>query len=74
MLQANALTLTHTKDSRVLIRDLSFTINDRQKTVIIGEEGNGKVPFCGCCTIRLWWKAILKSPEPYGKTVCEADI
>lgn len=42
MLQANALTLTHTKDSRVLIRDLSFTINDRQKTVIIGEEGNGK--------------------------------
>jgi len=42
MLQTNALTLTHTKDSRVLIRDLSFTINDSQKTVIIGEEGNGK--------------------------------
>ena len=42
MLQANGLTLTHTKDSRVLIRDLHFTINDNQKTVIIGEEGNGK--------------------------------
>ena len=42
MLQTSGLTLTHTKDSRVLIRDLSFTVNDRQKTVIIGEEGNGK--------------------------------
>ena len=42
MLQAVNLTLTHTKDSRVLVQDLNFTINDSQKTVIIGEEGNGK--------------------------------
>ncbi|MBE6613685.1 MAG: ABC-F family ATP-binding cassette domain-containing protein [Ruminococcaceae bacterium] len=42
MLQVNHLTLTHSKDSRVLIQDLSFTINDSGKTVIIGEEGNGK--------------------------------
>ena len=42
MLQAVKLTLTHTKDSRVLVQDLSFTVNDHQKTVIIGEEGNGK--------------------------------
>ena len=37
MLQAVKLTLTHTKDSRVLVQDLSFTVNDHQKTVIIGE-------------------------------------
>ena len=42
MLQANNLTLIHTKDSRVLVKDLHFTIQDHQKTGIIGEEGNGK--------------------------------
>ncbi len=42
MLQTINLTLTHRGDSRTLLEGLSFTIQDKQKTVIIGEEGNGK--------------------------------
>ncbi len=42
MLQVSDLTLTHRGDNRILLTGLSFTIHDKQKTVIIGEEGNGK--------------------------------
>lgn len=42
MLQINNLTIRHRKDLRVLIDDLSFTLNAGDKAVIIGEEGNGK--------------------------------
>ena len=42
MLQVNQLTITHTKDLRTLIQDLSFVCNDGDKVAIIGEEGNGK--------------------------------
>lgn len=42
MLQINSLTLTHTKDYRVLLSDFSAVLNPGDKAVIIGEEGNGK--------------------------------
>ena len=42
MLQVKHLTLTHRKDLRTLAEDFSFVLNDGDKAVIIGEEGNGK--------------------------------
>jgi len=42
MLQVKNLTITHLKDNRVLLDNLSLTINPGDKAAIIGEEGNGK--------------------------------
>ena len=42
MLQIKNLTITHIKDARVLLQDLSFSLNSGDKAAIIGEEGNGK--------------------------------
>lgn len=42
MLQIKNLTITHRKDNRVLMQDVSFALNDGDKLAIIGEEGNGK--------------------------------
>lgn len=42
MLQIRNVTITHKKDLRVLIENLSFALNRGDKAVIIGEEGNGK--------------------------------
>ncbi len=42
MLQIKNLNITHLKDNRVLLQDLSFTLNNGDKAAIIGEEGNGK--------------------------------
>ena len=42
MLQIKNLSITHVKDNRVLLEDLSFTLNADDKAAIIGEEGNGK--------------------------------
>ena len=42
MLQIKNLTITHIKDNRVLLQDLSFVLNKGDKVAIIGEEGNGK--------------------------------
>ena len=42
MLQVKHLTLTHRKDLRTLAEDFSFVLNDGDKAVVIGEEGNGK--------------------------------
>ncbi len=42
MLQIKNLTVTHTKDLRVLMKDFSFVLNKGDKAAIIGEEGNGK--------------------------------
>ena len=42
MIEINRLKLTHRLDHRILIDDLSLTINDNDKIAIIGEEGNGK--------------------------------
>ena len=36
------MTLTHKKDLRILLEDFSLVLNDGDKAVIIGEEGNGK--------------------------------
>ena len=42
MLQINHLTVTHRKDSRVLLNDFSFALNPEDRAVLIGEEGDGK--------------------------------
>lgn len=42
MMQINKLSLTHRKDFRVLLEDFNLVLNDGDKAVIIGEEGNGK--------------------------------
>ena len=42
MLQINKLNLTHKKDLRVILDDFNLVLNDGDKAVIIGEEGNGK--------------------------------
>ena len=42
MLQIKKLTIIHRKDNRVLMQDVSFSLNAGDKLAIIGEEGNGK--------------------------------
>ena len=40
MLQIKNLTLTHKKDFRIILQDFTCALNDGDKAVIIGEEGN----------------------------------
>ena len=42
MLQIEKLTITHRKDLRVILEEFQMVLNDGDKAVIIGEEGNGK--------------------------------
>ncbi len=42
MLQIRHLTITHLKDFKNMVNDLSLTVNAGDKVGIIGEEGNGK--------------------------------
>lgn len=42
MLQIQKLTIAQKKDLRVLLKDFSMVLNEGDKAVIIGEEGNGK--------------------------------
>jgi len=42
MLQIKDLTITIKRDLRTIISGFNFVLNDRDKAVIIGEEGNGK--------------------------------
>lgn len=42
MLQVNNLTMRHNEDLRTILNDFSIVLNDGDKAVIIGEEGNGK--------------------------------
>lgn len=42
MLQIKNLNITHKKDLRILLQDFSCVLNDGDKAVIIGEEGDGK--------------------------------
>lgn len=42
MIQIHKLTITHNKDLRNLISDLTMVIREGEKVAIIGEEGNGK--------------------------------
>lgn len=42
MLQIKNLNISHKKDLRVILQDFSLVLNDGDKAVIIGEEGNGK--------------------------------
>ena len=42
MLQIKDLTITHCKDLRIILEKFSMVLNDGDKAVIIGEEGNGK--------------------------------
>ena len=41
-LQAKKISITIKKDDRVIIEDFSYVLRANDKTVIIGEEGNGK--------------------------------
>ena len=43
MIQIKNVSIVHKKDSRELISDLSFVLNDGDKAVFIGEEGKWKV-------------------------------
>ncbi len=42
LLQVRLNTLTHRKDSRIILADFDFVLNPGDKAVLIGEEGNGK--------------------------------
>lgn len=42
MLQIKNLTITHRKDLRTMLEDFQLVLNDGDKAVIIGEEGDGK--------------------------------
>ena len=42
MIQIHKLTITHKKDLRNLVSDLTMVIREGEKVAIIGEEGNGK--------------------------------
>lgn len=42
MLQIKNLSFTHKKDLKEILKDFSCVLNDGDKAVIIGEEGNGK--------------------------------
>ena len=42
MLTVQHLSITHIRDQRPLIRDLSFTLSGAERLAVIGEEGNGK--------------------------------
>lgn len=42
MLQIRNLTLIHRKDLRTILQDFNLALNNGDKAVIIGEEGNGK--------------------------------
>lgn len=41
-MQIKHLTVTHKKDLRTLLEDVSFVVNQEDKMAVIGEEGNGK--------------------------------
>jgi ATPase subunit of ABC transporter with duplicated ATPase domains len=42
MFQIKNVTLTHTKDLHTILENFSLTLNDGDRAVLIGEEGNGK--------------------------------
>jgi len=42
MFQIKNLTITHKKDLRTIVQNFSLVLNDGDKAVMIGEEGNGK--------------------------------
>ena len=42
MFQIKHVTITHKKDLRTIVRGFSFVLNDGDRAVLIGEEGNGK--------------------------------
>ena len=42
MFQIKNVTLIHKKDLRTILEDFSLVLNDGDKAVMIGEEGNGK--------------------------------
>ncbi|MDO4544022.1 MAG: ATP-binding cassette domain-containing protein [Clostridia bacterium] len=48
MIQVRKLSITQHINGRSLTRELSFTLNDGEKAVIIGEEGNGKSTLLRC--------------------------
>ncbi len=71
MLQIKNLTITHRKDLRVILEDFSVVLNDGDKAVIIGEEGNGKSTL-------MKWIYDPKTAEEYtecsGERICNNEV
>lgn len=42
MFQVKNISITHKKDLKAIVKDLSFVLGDGDKAALIGEEGNGK--------------------------------
>lgn len=70
MLQVSHLTCTSRRDQRVFIRDFSYTVSPGEKTVLIGEEGNGKSTL-----LRYFYDPALIEPymEVSGTRVCTRE-
>ena len=54
MLQIKKLNLTHKKDLRIILNDFNLVLNDGDKAVIIGEEGNGKSTLMKWKSLTIW--------------------
>ena len=70
MLQINSLTLMHRKDFRVILEDFHLVLNNGDKAVIIGEEGNGK------STLMKWIyneELVEKYIQSKGTKICGAE-
>jgi ABC-type Mn2+/Zn2+ transport system ATPase subunit len=65
MLQIKDLTITHRKDFRIILEKFNLTLNDKDKAVIIGEEGNGK------STLMKW---IYDPSTAENYTECEGEL
>lgn len=71
MLQVKNLTITHRKDLRTILENFNMTLNDGDKAVIIGEEGNGKSTL-------MKWIADPDLADEYteckGEKICSGEI
>lgn len=70
MLQIRNLNITHKKDLRAIVNDFSFALNQGDRAVIIGEEGNGK------STLLKWIadpERIASYAEASGERICEGE-
>ncbi len=64
MLQIKNVTITHKRNLRTIIENFSYVLNPGDKTVIIGEEGNGKSTLLKllCDMTHLWWRIMWTIP------------
>lgn len=67
MLEVRNVHITQNKDLKVLVENLSFTLNSGEKAAIIGEEGNGKSTL-------LKWIFDPALTEPYAQITGERHL